>query len=80
MNIRNRSEENSIPLEYLKDLHDLHEDWLIKKKYPLAAPVVVIDADQVTSTVKSEKTCQPHPRTCHRCKQSTGNTSPAYSV
>ena len=55
MNIRNRSEENSIPLEYLKDLHDLHEDWLIKKKYPLAAPVVVIDADQVKSRVISEK-------------------------
>ena len=47
VNIRNRSEENSIPLEYLKDLHDLHEDWLMKKKYPLCAPVVVIDADQV---------------------------------
>ena len=57
MNIRNRSEENSIPLEYLKDLHDLHEDWLIKKKYPLAAPVVVIDADQVKSRTISEKNC-----------------------
>ena len=43
-------------MEYLKDLHDLHEDWLIKKKYPLAAPVVVIDADQVTSRTISEKT------------------------
>lgn len=54
VNIRNRSEENSIPLEYLKDLHDLHEDWLMKKKYPLCAPVVVIDADQDMLEMQAE--------------------------
>eukprot|EP00090_Calanus_glacialis_P025208 TRINITY_DN3929_c0_g1_i1.p1 TRINITY_DN3929_c0_g1~~TRINITY_DN3929_c0_g1_i1.p1 ORF type:complete len:244 (-),score=68.27 TRINITY_DN3929_c0_g1_i1:99-830(-) len=54
VNIRNRSEENSIPLEYLKDLHDLHEDWLMKKKYPLAAPVLVIDADQDMPEMQAE--------------------------
>jgi len=54
VNIRNRSEENSIPLEYLQDLHNLHEEWLVDKKYPLTAPVLVIDADQDLPEMKAE--------------------------
>lgn len=33
-----------IPLEYLQDLHDLHERWL-RNKALLPAPVLVVDAD-----------------------------------
>ena len=47
INVRARSEENTIPLEYIQELHSLHEDWLISGKYPLPAPVLVIDADKV---------------------------------
>ena len=50
INVRARSEENKIPLEYLNQLHSHHEDWLIHKKYPLPAPVLVIDADKVNFT------------------------------
>ena len=46
INKRARSEENQIPLQYLQQLHALHEDWLLHKKYPLPAPVLVIDADK----------------------------------
>merc|ERR1711899_707515 len=46
INIRARSEENQIPLDYLKQLRDLHESWLVDEKYPLPAPVLVIDADK----------------------------------
>jgi len=44
--MRNRGEETTIPLDYLSDLHNLHEDWLVHKKFPLPAPVLVIDADK----------------------------------
>ena len=37
---RSRGEEHLISEEYIRDLHTLHEDWLIHHKYPVPAPVV----------------------------------------
>ena len=46
---RSRSEEKVVSIDYLKELHDLHEKWLITNKDKClygGADVVVIDADQ----------------------------------
>lgn len=44
---RSRGEETLISLQYLRNLHQLHEDWLINKTkfQPLLAPVTVIEAN-----------------------------------
>ncbi|XP_052286459.1 thymidine kinase 2, mitochondrial-like isoform X2 [Dreissena polymorpha] len=44
--MRNRHEEQSVPLDYLESLNDLHENWLIKQtKFKTPCPVLVINAD-----------------------------------
>ncbi|XP_050411624.1 thymidine kinase 2, mitochondrial [Patella vulgata] len=43
---RNRNEEKGVPLDYLKTLHRLHEDWLIKKSHgKLPCKVLEIDTE-----------------------------------
>lgn len=43
---RHRHEEMKIPLQYLKDLHQLHENWLVKGENLVPkAPVRIIDAN-----------------------------------
>ena len=43
---RDREEEQNLSLDYLKDIHRLHENWLIQpNQYPTPAQVLVIDYD-----------------------------------
>ncbi|GFS06513.1 thymidine kinase 2, mitochondrial [Elysia marginata] len=42
---RCRKEEEGIPVDLLKALHEKYEDWLIHKKQPCPAEVLVIDAN-----------------------------------
>lgn len=39
MKIRGRDEESTVSFEYLKELHDLHENWLIHGLKERPAPV-----------------------------------------
>lgn len=48
---RARDEEQQIPLEYIKALHSSYENWIFEEKYPLLAPVLVIDANDELSTM-----------------------------
>lgn len=42
MKTRARSEEECVPLEYLRQLHELHENWLIHGNQERPAPVSVV--------------------------------------
>lgn len=50
-----RQEEANISLDYLWSLHELHEDWLVRQtKFPLPAPVLVLDANEDLITTLTE--------------------------
>ena len=51
---RNRGEEHLIPMEHVKSLHQLYEDWLINEKFPRPATVVTIDANRNLDEVIKE--------------------------
>lgn len=47
MQRRNRPEERTIKLEYLVDLHEYYEKWLMKKNnYNQTIPLMVIDVSK----------------------------------
>lgn len=54
MKSRARSEESCVPLQYLKELHELHEDWLIHKKFLSHIPVLVLDANLGIEAINTE--------------------------
>lgn len=55
MQQRNRKEERSVSFEYIKELHELHEDWLYhKKSFKLPAPVLTLNAELDLSIIRNE--------------------------
>ncbi|XP_055849482.1 deoxynucleoside kinase isoform X2 [Episyrphus balteatus] len=45
MKKRARSEESCVPLKYLQELHELHENWLIHERVGPKIPVLVLNGD-----------------------------------
>lgn len=54
MKVRGRSEETSVSLDYLTQLHNLHEDWLIHGRRHRPAPVLVLNADLELEKINEE--------------------------
>jgi len=54
INKRGRKEEASVKPEFLYTLHQMHEDWLVHKKFPVPAPVVILDGSQNFTQFKAE--------------------------
>ncbi|KAF6019329.1 hypothetical protein EB796_022357 [Bugula neritina] len=50
---RHRREEVSVPISLIEDLHRFHECWLIEKKYPVPAPVLILDANLDRASMQS---------------------------
>ncbi len=52
---RHRSEEESIDLDYLRTLHERHEDWLMQRNHTnSSAPVLIVDANQTKERVYND--------------------------
>jgi deoxynucleoside kinase len=52
---RDRTEERTVPFEYIKSLHEIHEDWLYHKTlYECPVPVFTIDANMDLSEITGE--------------------------
>lgn len=55
MRDRARKEEDCISLEFLTQLHQIHDEWLLDKKiFPLPAPVIVLNGDKSMEEMMSE--------------------------
>lgn len=44
LKVRGRAEEKTVPLEYLKDIHSRHDEWLLSKD--MTTPVLVLDGNK----------------------------------
>lgn len=51
---RARDEESCVPFDYLKDLHDLHENWLIHGQFYRPGQVLVLDANLDLENITEE--------------------------
>lgn len=62
MRARARKEENSVSLEYLKQIHQIHDEWLYDQTlFTVPAPVVVLDGDKSLEEMLQEfETCKQH--------------------
>lgn len=62
---RQRDEERAIPETYLRALHELHEDWLVRRtRFTVPCQVLVLDADKDMTVLKEEFNTRKHEILC----------------
>lgn len=55
MRIRARKEENAVSLEYLKQIHEVHDEWLLYQTlFSLPAPVIILDGNKTIEEMVQE--------------------------
>ncbi|KAK2581628.1 hypothetical protein KPH14_002130 [Odynerus spinipes] len=55
MRIRARKEENAVSLEYLKQIHEIHDEWLFYQTlFSVPTPVVILDGDKSIEEMVAE--------------------------
>lgn len=54
---RQRLEEKNIKIEYVKTLHNLHEDWLVQELFPRPSPVLIFNANKDLKDMKHDIEC-----------------------
>lgn len=55
MRERARKEEDCVSLDYLQQLHKIHDEWLLERKiFSLPAPVIVLNGDKNLEEMISE--------------------------
>ncbi|KAF5273378.1 hypothetical protein FQR65_LT04670 [Abscondita terminalis] len=62
MQARNRKEERTVSFNYIKEMHDMHENWLYHKtSFSCPAPVLILNADLDKSVIVEEyERVEPH--------------------
>lgn len=54
---RNRQEEKTVSFQYIRELHEIHENWLYHKTlHSCPAPVLVLDANLDKQSIVREYT------------------------
>ncbi|XP_033328250.1 deoxynucleoside kinase isoform X1 [Megalopta genalis] len=62
LKIRARAEENCVPLEYLEQIHAIHDEWLYHQSlFTVPAPVLVLDGNGTLDDMVNEfENCKNH--------------------
>lgn len=55
MQLRARKEEKTVPLDYLRQIHEIHDDWLYRRTlFSIPAPVMIVDGDKSLEEMVSQ--------------------------
>ena len=51
---RNREEEKNISLEYIRQIHELHEQWLVERPEKCTKPIRIVNGNRTKDKVYND--------------------------